>query len=250
MGAMAATHRGAVARGRPESKRRRPIPAAAGIWVRPASRPAHRRPPRAWPHGCRAASSRRGGKRRTAPAAAASSEISGAIGPAVRTPRKAVHRALERIADRGMRRGRLIAAMGHAVGAFFVASGPIGIPVGGLHQLLEGLGVAFAEQIAGLLPAKQIARRHAPRRAVVFAVAGEEIEEQARMHQVPLLALAQSEDAAEQLLGLAAVEEVLLVGRALIGIAGRDRYADAEFLAPGRGTRRYPRRHGHRRSSR
>ena len=35
---------------------------------------------------------------------------------------------------------------------------------------------------------------------------------------------------AEQFLGLLAIEEVLLVRRALIGIAGRDRDADAELL--------------------
>ena len=46
-----------------------------------------------------------------------------------------------------------------------------------------------------------------------------------------LLALAAREHVAEQFLGLAPVEEVLLVGRALIGVAGRDRHADAELLA-------------------
>ena len=50
------------------------------------------------------------------------------------------------------------------------------------------------------------------------------------MRQVPLLALAEREDLAEQLLGLAAVEEVLLIGRPLIGVAGRDRDADAELF--------------------
>src|SRR4029077_12936324 len=44
-------------------------------------------------------------------------------------------------------------------------------------------------------------------------------------------ALAEREDLAEQLLGLAAGEEVLLVGRALVGGAGRDRNADAESFA-------------------
>ena len=127
-------------------------------------------------------------------------------------------------------RRRLVAAMGHAVGAFLVATGSVGVPVRRFHQLLVGRDVAFAEQIAGLLPAEDVARRHAPGRAVIFAVAGEEVEEQGRMHQLPLLALAEREDAAEQLLGLATVEEVVLVGRPLIGIAGRDRDADAEFL--------------------
>ena len=50
------------------------------------------------------------------------------------------------------------------------------------------------------------------------------------MHQVPLLALAQREDATEQFLGLAAIEEVILIGSAFIGIAGRDRDADAQFF--------------------
>ena len=54
-------------------------------------------------------------------------------------------------------------------------------------------------------------------------VAGEEVEEQAGVDEVPLLALAAREHVAEQLLGLAAVQEVLLIGRALIGVARRDR---------------------------
>src|SRR4029079_17342499 len=94
---------------------------------------------------------------------------------------------------------------------------------------LEGLGVALAEQVAGLLPAENVARRHAPRRAFVALVAGQEVEEQAGMHEVPLLALAEGKDVAEQLLGLGAVEEVLLVRRALIGVARRHRDTDTEF---------------------
>src|SRR5215472_16880939 len=109
--------------------------------------------------------------------------------------------------------------MRHAVGALLVLAGAIGIPVGGFHQYLERLGVAFAEQVAGLLLAADVARGHAPRRALVFLVAGEEIEEQAGMHEIPLLALAECKDVAEQVLGLGAVEEVVLVRRALIGIA-------------------------------
>src|SRR3954454_22489471 len=50
------------------------------------------------------------------------------------------------------------------------------------------------------------------------------------MGQGPLLALAARENVAEQLLGLAPIEEVVLVGRALVGIARRDRDADAELL--------------------
>src|SRR5205085_6924605 len=102
---------------------------------------------------------------------------------------------------------------------------------GGFHQLRESLRVALAEEVAGLLPAEDIARRHAPRRAVGFLIAGEEVEEHAGVHQLPALVLAEREDLAEQLLGLAPRQEVLLVGRALIGVTGRNRNTDAELLA-------------------
>src|SRR6185437_10506249 len=127
------------------------------------------------------------------------------------------------------RRGRLVTAMRHAVRAFFVTAGAVGVPVGRLHQLLEGFDVAFAEQVTGLLPAEHVSGRHAPRRAVEFLIAGQEVEEHARMGEIPLLALAEREHLPEQLLGLAPRQEMLLVGRALVGIARRDRYADAEL---------------------
>src|SRR5690349_21723522 len=98
--------------------------------------------------------------------------------------------------------GRLEPRMDHAVGALFVVADAIGIPVGGFHQLLEGLGVAFADQIAGLLPAEHGAGWIAPRRAVVGLVAGQEVEEQAGLAERPLLAaVAALEDIAKQLLG-------------------------------------------------
>src|ERR1700693_5421378 len=50
------------------------------------------------------------------------------------------------------------------------------------------------------------------------------------MDEVPALALAGGKDLAEQFLGLAAIEEVILIGRALIGIAGRDGDPDVELL--------------------
>src|SRR6201987_2829295 len=117
----------------------------------------------------------------------------------------------------GRRRRRLVAAMGHAVGTLFILAGAVGVPIGGLHQLLEGLRIALAEQIAGLLPAKAVARRHAPGRALKILVPSQEVEEQAGMHEIPLLALAEREHVAEQLLGLGAVQKVVLVGGALIG---------------------------------
>ena len=106
--------------------------------------------------------------------------ISGAISPSVLMPRRPIIIACERMLHHRVGGGRLVAAMGHAVGAFFVAAGAVGVPVGVFHQFVEGLGVAFAEQIARLLPAEDVARRHAPRRAVEFLVAGEEVEEHRR----------------------------------------------------------------------
>src|SRR5690349_22214089 len=112
--------------------------------------------------------------------------------------------------------------MDHALGALLVVADAVSVPVSGLHQLLEGLGVAFAEQVAGLLPAEHGAGRIAPWRAVIGLVAGEEVEEQAGLAERPLLAaVAALEDVAEQLLGGLAVEEVLLVRRALVGVARR-----------------------------
>src|SRR5229473_5166215 len=118
--------------------------------------------------------------------------------------------------------GRLISAMGHAVRAFFVAAGAISVPVRRIHQFGKRAYITLAEQVAGLLPSENIPRRHAPRGTMIRLVAGEKIEEQGGMHQVPALAPAEREDAAEQLLGFAAAEKMLLVGRPLVGIAGRN----------------------------
>ena len=145
--------------------------------------------------------------------------ISGAIGPRLRPP-EPNHQSLDRMGERIHCRRRLIAAMGHAVGAFLIAAGAVAVPVGALHELLEGLGVAFAEQVARPLPAEHVAGRIAPRRALILLIAGEEIEEQGRLVELPVAcASAAPEDLAEQLLGVAAVEKMLLVGRPLIGIA-------------------------------
>src|SRR6185312_9808500 len=116
--------------------------------------------------------------------------------------------------------------MHHAVGAFLVIADSVGVPIGLLHQLLEGFGVAFAEQIAGLLPTEHGARGIAPRRATIGLIAGKKIEEHRRLAEGPALAaLTAGENPPEQILGLLAIEEVLLVRRALIGIAGRHRDA-------------------------
>src|SRR5262249_8611908 len=111
-------------------------------------------------------------------------------------------------------------------GALLVVADAVAVPGGVLHQLAEGRGVAFAQQVAGLLPAEHRARRVAPRRAMIGLVAGEEVQEHHRLaERPPAPALAARQDAAEQLLGPGAIEEVLLVGRPLVGVARR--YGDA-----------------------
>src|SRR5262249_4565535 len=50
------------------------------------------------------------------------------------------------------------------------------------------------------------------------------------MHERPALPFAARKYVAEQFFGLSAIEEVLLVGGTLIGIARRDRYPDAKLL--------------------
>src|SRR5262249_30145970 len=106
--------------------------------------------------------------------------------------------------------------MHHAVGAFLVVSSAVGIPIGRCHQ---PLGVAFTDEVARTLPAEHRTGRIAPRRAVIALVAGEKVEEQPRLTERPVSrATSAAEDAAEQLLRLLAVEKMLLVRSALIGV--------------------------------
>src|SRR6476646_5959288 len=112
--------------------------------------------------------------------------------------------------------------MHHAIGAFLVVASPIFVPRGVLNQLLEGLRVAFAEQIAGALPAEHGAGWVPPRSAVIALIAGEEVEEQPRLVKGPSSLALASEDVSEQLLRSCAIKEVLLVRCALIGVARRN----------------------------
>src|SRR5258707_11442787 len=105
--------------------------------------------------------------------------------------------------------------MHHALGAFLVIAGPVGIPIRLFHQLLEGLRITLADQVARPLPAEIVARRVAPWRAMVFLVARQEVEEERGLAERPVAALAAPENVAEQLLGLQPAEEMLLVGSAL-----------------------------------
>src|ERR1700739_2834888 len=76
-------------------------------------------------------------------------------------------RGLQRITNGVHYRGCLVTAVHHAVGALLVIPGAVSVPVGVFHPLLEGLRIAFAEQIAGPLPAEIVPCRIAPGRTVV-----------------------------------------------------------------------------------
>src|SRR5262249_39708716 len=117
---------------------------------------------------------------------------------------------LPRTSYRVLHRRRLVAAVDHAVRALLIVTGAVGIPVGRFHQLAEGAHVAFAHEIPGALPAEHRASRITPRRAAVFLIAGEEIEEQARLAERPgAPAASTAEDVAEQPLGRFAIEKML-----------------------------------------
>src|SRR5581483_2606868 len=60
--------------------------------------------------------------------------------------------------------GRLVAAVHHAVRAFLVVAGTVGVPIRLGHQLMEALGVTLAQEIAGPLPAEIVPGRIAPGR--------------------------------------------------------------------------------------
>ncbi len=121
--------------------------------------------------------------------------------------------------------------MRHAVGAARVLAPPVGVPVGRLDELLVRLHVPVVHQVAGLLPAEQRVGRNAPRGAAEIGLALEEVQEQRRVVQPPLLPPAVAERLAEQFPRFLHAEEMLLVGRLLVGVGGRDLHlVDAEVV--------------------
>src|SRR5262245_54835089 len=110
--------------------------------------------------------------------------------------------------------------MHHAIRAFFVVAGPVGIPIGFVHELSKGFRVALAEQITWSLPTEDCSRRIAPRRAAIRLIAREEVKEQTGLAEFPITATpAAAKNFSEQLLGAIARKKMLLVGGAFIGIA-------------------------------
>ena len=87
----------------------------------------------------------------------------------------------------GIFHGRgLISTMHHAVGALFVAAGPVAIPCCTAHELLEGLGITILEQITRLLPAEGIVGRIPPGRALVLSLPHQELEKQRGLVKAPI----------------------------------------------------------------
>src|SRR5579871_1780818 len=93
----------------------------------------------------------------------------------------------ERVID-----GRVLeSAVSHAVVACGIAANAVAVPLRVLHQRAEGRRVALVrQQVTGPLPTEDVVGRGAPGRALVRLVAGEEVEEQARVIERPATATA------------------------------------------------------------
>src|SRR5438552_12713574 len=97
--------------------------------------------------------------------------------------------------------------------------GPIVGPLGFANQLVESFCVAILKQITRLLPAENVVRRHAPRRAGIMPLAHQEFEKQRRKIETPI-GLAISKNRAEQPPRARPPQKMLLVGRLLVRISG------------------------------
>src|SRR5262245_51752441 len=104
--------------------------------------------------------------------------------PALDRSGERAQRLLQRAGGR-QHGGRLVAAVGHAVGAARIASAPVLLPLGGLDQLAVAAGVAVRHQVAGALPAERREARDGPGRAVELGLALQEIQEERRVVEAP-----------------------------------------------------------------
>src|SRR5581483_8445703 len=131
--------------------------------------------------------------------------------------------ALER-AEGVVHRGGLVPAVHHAVTALVVAALlAVVLPRRGLHQLLEGAGVTLLQEIARPLPPEDVVGRVAPRRALEVVLAHEEAQEEGRLVEPPPL-LGPAQHLAEQVVGARLEQEVLLVRRLRVAVAGGDHH--------------------------
>src|SRR4029079_18924394 len=119
------------------------------------------------------------------------------------------HRSLEARVHRAVLTQRVLARL------------PV-VPVGPVPELVPGLVVLLADQVAGALPAQRRARDGRPRRAVVVALAGGELEEE--RGRADLVALRDLEHALELLVDVLARQEDVVLAR-LVLVARRDQHA-------------------------
>jgi hypothetical protein len=125
----------------------------------------------------------------------------------------------------GIDRGGLEAAMNHAILALrIVALVAVIVPVGQLEIFLEGFHVAVLQEVTRLLPSEDVVGGTAPGRALEIEVSLEELEEQRGEVELPAF-LGVLQDLLEERRGLVAMQELFLVRRLLIGIAGREHHA-------------------------
>ena len=75
--------------------------------------------------------------------------------------------------------------MDHAIGALFVSTGAVLLPLRQLHELAKGFCVSLLKQITGLLPSKHVIGRIPPRGALVLTPAHEEVQKQRGLIELP-----------------------------------------------------------------
>src|SRR6476660_5418793 len=118
----------------------------------------------------------------------------------------------------------LVAAMHHAFGAFLIFRRTVVLPCRRVHEIAEALGIAFLQEITGPLPAEHVIRGVSPRRAVIFAASHQEVQEERGLIELPR-ALRTRENLGKQLFRPGPLEEMLLVRRFLVAVAGRNHHA-------------------------
>ena len=75
--------------------------------------------------------------------------------------------------------------MNHALGALLILTCAIVLPLRRFEQLAEGFRITFLQEIAGLLPTEDVIRRITPRRALIFFLPHQEIQEEGRLVELP-----------------------------------------------------------------
>src|ERR1700733_4640322 len=107
------------------------------------------------------------------------------------------------MAERVVDSGAFEAAVRHAIVAARVLAHAVLVPLGVVDERTVARRIAFVgQEVAGPLPAENVVRRIAPRRALIGLVAGEKVQEQRGMIErpgEPGRTAAPAEDPSEQL---------------------------------------------------